>query len=152
MQTLTAPTRLVLRLGLLGFLRITACAQVTPLGDAYTNTANPATNFGDGTLLHVGATQITYIQFNLAALPATASVSQATLKLYVNAVTAAGSFNVDYVDGAWAENSMDASNVPQAGAAMASDVSVTAADKNQYILVNVPAAVRSPEAMAPSRG
>jgi hypothetical protein len=29
----------------------------------------------------------------------------------------AGSFNVDYVDGAWAENTIDASNAPPAGAA-----------------------------------
>jgi len=33
----------------------------------------------------------------------------------------AGSFNVDYVDGAWAENTIDASNAPTAGAAIASD-------------------------------
>jgi hypothetical protein len=32
-----------------------------------------------------------------------ASIAKATLKLYVNAVTTAGSFNVDFVNGTWSE-------------------------------------------------
>jgi hypothetical protein len=51
-------------------------------------------------LLDVGATEIAYIEFNLESIPATASVSRATLKLYVNTVPTPGSINVDYVDGA----------------------------------------------------
>jgi len=122
----------------------TAYAQLTPAGDTYTNTAGSTTNYGAKTLLDVdGATQITYIQFNLASIPVTASISQATLKLYVNTVTAAGSFNVDYVNGAWAESTIDASNAPALGAAIASDVAITTADKNQYILIDVTAAVQA---------
>jgi len=82
-----------------------AHAQITPLGDSYTNTAAATTNYGSKTLLDVdGASQTTFIQFNLASIPATASISQATLKLYVNTVTTAGSFNVDYVNGTWSES------------------------------------------------
>jgi hypothetical protein len=129
---------------LLNLLATAAHAQITPLGDSYTNTANPTKNFGAATLLDVdGASQTTYIQFNLASIPSTASVSQATLKLYVNTVTTAGSFNVDYVNGAWAESTIDASNAPPLGAAIASNVSVTTADKSQYILVNVTSAVQA---------
>jgi hypothetical protein len=85
--------------------------QVTPLGDAYTNTADPTTNYGAATLLYVdGAQAITYIQFDLASIPSTASISQATLKLYVNSVTTVGSFNLDYVNGTWAENTIDGSS------------------------------------------
>jgi hypothetical protein len=113
------------------------------LGDSFTNTADPSTNHGSGVVLDVGATEIAYVQFNLESIPATAGVSQATLKLYVNAVSTAGSFNVDYVDGAWAENTIDASNAPPLGAAIASDVSITAADTNQYILINVTPAVEA---------
>jgi hypothetical protein len=90
-----------------------------------------------------GTKQATYIQFNLASIPATASVSQATLKLYVNTVATPGSFNVDYINGAWSEGTIDSSNAPPLGAAIASNVSVTAADKSQYILVNVTSAVQS---------
>jgi hypothetical protein len=57
------------------------------LGDSYTNSADPTTNYGAATLLDVdGATQITYIQFPLSSIPSGATVSQATLKLYVNTV------------------------------------------------------------------
>jgi hypothetical protein len=122
----------------------TAYAQITPLGDSFTNTADPTTNYGTQTLLYVdGAQAITYIQFDLASIPATASISQATLKLYVNSVTTPGSFNVDYVNGAWTEGKIDANNAPGLGAAIASGVAITTADKNQYILINVTSAVQA---------
>jgi hypothetical protein len=95
-------------------------------------------------LLYVnGATEMTYIQFNLASIPSGATVSQATLKLYVNAVTTAGSFNVDYVNGSWSEGTIDHNNAPPLGSTIASGVAVTTADKNQYILVDVTSAVQA---------
>ena len=121
-----------------------AQGQITPLGDAYTNTADSTTNYGAATLLYVnGATEIAYIQFPLSSIPAGASISQATLKLYVNTVPTAGSFNVDYVNGAWAESTIDSSNAPPLGSTIASDVSITTTDKNQYILINVTSAVQA---------
>jgi hypothetical protein len=117
-------------------------AQITPSGDAYTNSAAPTTNYGSKTLLDVdGATQITYIQFNLASIPGGSSISQATLKLYVNTVITAGSFNVDYVNGTWAENTISSNLAPALGGTIASGVPITTADKNQYILINVTPAV-----------
>jgi hypothetical protein len=121
-----------------------ASAQVTPSADAYTNSADPTTNFGPSPLLDVvGASQISYIQFNLASIPAGSSVTDATLKLYVNAVGTAGSFNVDYVNGTWSENTITFDLAPALGNTIASSVPVTAADKNQYILINVTAAVQA---------
>ncbi len=117
-------------------------AQITPSADAYTNTASPTTNYGSKTLLDVdGATQITYIQFNLGSIPAGAGISQATLKLYVNSVTTAGSLNVDYVNGTWAENTITSNLAPALGNTIASGVPITTADKNQYILIDVTPAV-----------
>jgi len=136
----------ILRLALVPFifLGMSAFAQITPSADSYTNSADRTTNYGAKTLLDVdGASQITYIQFNLASLPTTASISQATLKLYVNGVTTAGSFNVDYVNSGWSESTIDASNAPTLGTTIASQVSVTTADKNQYILINVTSAVQA---------
>src|ERR1035441_7179605 len=96
-----------------------AYAQITPSADAYTNTAAASTNYGANVLLYVdGATETTYIQFNLASIPASASVSEATLKLYVNSVTTAGTFNVDYITGAWAERTITANLHPALGAAV----------------------------------
>ena len=58
------------------FSGLTVHAQITPSADTYTNTATPTTNYGSKTLLDVdGATQITYIQFNLASIPAGARLN-----------------------------------------------------------------------------
>ena len=123
-----------------------AFGQLTPTGDAYTNTAAMTTNYGAKTLLDVESTQTSFIQFNLASIPSTytsADVTKATLKLYVNAVTTAGSFNVDYVNGTWTESTIDASNAPALGTTIAASVPLVTADKNQYILVDVTAAVQA---------
>src|SRR5208283_4666039 len=123
-------------------LLTSAHAQITPSADAYTNTADPTTNYGSNVLLDVdGATEIAYIQFNLSSIPAGVSISQATLKLYVNAVTKAGSFNVDYVNGAWTESKITASLAPALGTTIVSSVPITTASKNQYILINITPAV-----------
>jgi hypothetical protein len=144
MRMLTAPFRLVSLPGLFLLFWTSAHAQVTPSQDSFANTAAATTNYGANVLLDVdGAKEITYIQFNLASIPPGASVSQATLKLYVNAVTTAGSFNVDYVNGTWEESTLDANNAPSLGASIASSVSITTADKNQYILINVTSALQA---------
>src|SRR5271156_3642004 len=123
-----------------------AHAQLTPSADAYTNSADPTTNYGAGVQLDVESTQTTYIQFNLSSIPAgytSADVTQATLKLYVNAVTTAGSFNVDYVNGAWVESTITHTLAPALGTTIVASVPLTTADKNQYILVDVTAAVQA---------
>ena len=139
-----------LRLASLLTLTLLACTaaygQLTPVGDSYTNTAAATTNYGAKTLLDVESTQTSFIQFNLSSIPAgytSADITQATLKLYVNAVTTAGSFNVDYVNGAWTESTLEASNAPALGTTIAASVPLTTADKNQFILINVTAAVQA---------
>jgi hypothetical protein len=116
-----------------------AFAQITPSADALTYSGSPSTNYGASALLNVTNTQTTYIQFDLASIPTGAVVGQATLKLYVNAVTTAGSFDVNYVGGSWSESALDYSNAPPLGSAIVSNVAVTAA--NQYILINITPAV-----------
>jgi len=125
-------------------LLTSAYAQITPSQDAYTSSAAATTNYGSNVLLYVdGAKEITYIQFDLASIPSGASVSHATLKLYVNAVTTAGSFNVDYVNGTWAEGTITQNMAPALGSAVASNVSITKDDKNQYILIDVTPALQA---------
>jgi trimeric autotransporter adhesin len=123
-----------------------AYGQLTPSGDSYTNTAASTTNYGAKTLLDVESSQTTFIQFDLSSIPSgytSADITKATLKLYVNAVTTAGSFNVDYVNGTWTESTIDASNAPALGTTIAASVPLTTKDKNQYILVDVTAAVQA---------
>jgi hypothetical protein len=122
----------------------TSRAQITPVGDSYTNSADPTTNYGAATLLSVdGAIAITYIQFPLSSIPSGATVSAATLKLYVNSVTTVGSFNVDYVSGSWTESKITYDVAPALGNTIVSSVPLTSASKNQYILIDVTSAVQA---------
>src|SRR6202167_116966 len=123
-----------------------AYGQFTPSQDAYTNPADPTTNYGASKLLDVESTQTTYIQFDLSAMPAGytgSNITKASLKLYVNTVTKAGSFNVDYVNGAWTENTITANLAPALGTTIQASVPITTADKNQYILIDITAAVQA---------
>jgi hypothetical protein len=143
--------RLLASSGLLVFTFVFATSlaygQITPSADAYTNSAAPSTNYGAGVLLNVnGATQAAYIQFNLSAIPSSytgAEIAQATLKLYVNTVPIAGSFNVDYVNGTWAENTITHNLAPALGTTIAPSVPITTASKNQFILIDVTPAVQA---------
>jgi len=119
-----------------------AQAQITPSQDAYTNSAVPKANYGANGLLYVSdASEVTYIQFNLPSIPSGATVSQATLKLFVNGVGTAGSFNVDFVNGSWTESTISYALSPALGASIVSSLPTTTAQKNNYILIDVTAAV-----------
>jgi hypothetical protein len=144
MKSLRTQLRFASLLCLVLWAGTAAFAQITPSQDAFTNSASPSTNFGANVLLNVnGATEISYIQFNLASIPSSALVSQATLKLYVNAVTKAGSFNVDFVNGSWAEGTITTNLSPALGTTLVSSVPITAAQKNQYILIDITSALQA---------
>jgi hypothetical protein len=119
--------------------------QLTPSADSYTNTASPATNYGSAATLNVeSASQTAYIQFDLSAIPTGytgANVAQASLKLYVNAVGTAGSFNINYVDGSWRESTITANLLPGMGTTIASSVSLTKSNVHDYIVINITSAV-----------
>ena len=146
MKNLTLQLRLASLLSLILLACTAAYGQLTPSGDSYTNSAAATTNYGSKTTLDVESTQTTFIQFDLSSIPSGytgANITKATLKLYVDAVTSAGSFNVDYVNGTWTESTIDASNAPALGTTIAASIPLTTKDKNQYILVDVTAAVQA---------
>ncbi len=122
-----------------------AYGQFTPSADSYTNTASPATNYGTAVTINVeSASQTSYIEFDLSAVPAGytgANIAKASLKLYVNAVGTSGSFNVNYVDGSWTESTINASLLPAMGTTIASGVSVTKSNAHDYIVIDITPAV-----------
>ena len=125
-----------------------AYGQITPSQDAYTNSVDPTTNYGTAVTLGVvsSATSIqsTYIQFDLSSIPAgytSANIAKATLKLYVNAVTTAGSFNVDYVNGTWTEKTIKASLAPALGGTIVASVPLTSSNVHDYVLIDVTSAL-----------
>jgi hypothetical protein len=143
MKNLTTQLRLTSLLSLIVLAGTAAYCQITPLGDTYTNSAAATTNYGAQKTLDVDAAkEITYIQFNLASVPTGASISQATLKLYVNTVATAGAFEVYAVNGPWTESALTYDLAPALGSVIDSNVPITTADKNQYILIPMTSTVQ----------
>ena len=146
-------TRLVVLLLCTFCLLTGAYGQFTPAGDSYTDTAFQGRIYGAKEALTVsngaGGTkrvQTTFIQFNLSAIPSTytgANVAKASLKLYVTNVATPGSFNVDYVNGPWSENTINYNNAPAYGSTIAANIPLDAADTNQYIVIDITAAVQA---------
>ena len=68
-----------------------------------------------------------YIQFDLSSIPSGftgSNVAKASLKLYLYLVTTAGSLNVDFVNGAWSENTITADLAPALGTTIAASVPI----------------------------
>jgi len=142
-------TATLIRLAVLILLcaALPAFAQLTPSDDAYTNTASPTLNFGGKPVLDVqSVSQNSYIRFDLSPIPAGytgANIGKATLKLYVNTVTTAGSFNVDFVNGTWTEGTITSNLAPALGTTVAAVVPVTTANRSDYLIVDVTSAVQA---------
>ena len=139
----------VLLFVLLGGLML-AHGQITSKQDAYTDSSKPTTNFGAAATLGVANTapsiQSSYILFDLSSIPAgytDANVAKATLKLYVNSVAKAGSFNVDFVNGSWKENGITFNLAPALGSTIQGSVPLTTANTNGYLVIDVTSALKA---------
>jgi hypothetical protein len=79
------------------------------------------------------------VRLNLGALPTNSTIAKATLRLYVNAVAAPGSFDVYQVESGWSEKGLSFNSAPALGASATGGkpVAVTAASQNQFILVDI---------------
>ena len=122
-------------------------AQITPSDDAYVNSASPTTNYGTAATLNLASpTQTPYIRFDFSAVPPSytgSQVAKATLKLFVNSVTTAGSFNLDVVNGSWSEHSLTYNLQPALGITIASSVPLTTSNKAEYIQIDVTSTVQA---------
>src|SRR5579863_9168450 len=112
--------------------------------------SSTASNEGTAITLSVSATTTattaTFIRFDWSSIPSTytgANIAQATMKLYVNSVTAAGSFNVDYITGAWSEKTIKETTEPGIGTTIVSNVNLTTTQKGEYVLIDVTPALQA---------
>jgi hypothetical protein len=110
-----------------------------PVGDTYTSTSATGTNYGAKTTLIVSTTDKSYLQFSLAAVPPGSTVSKATLRLYVDAVTTAGSFDVYQATSTWAESTVTERTEPGLGASATGShpVALTSSSLNQFVLIDI---------------
>lgn len=122
---------------LFGFLSLTSaqpCVRIlTPTDDAYTNStaARSNTNYGGRDRLKSGiwtwqgvqGTEASYLNFDLTAIPANATIHQASLELfrdpnsnnYRNA-TGSNAATIRNITSAWSEGTITANNIPNIGA------------------------------------
>ena len=126
-------------------LVVAAQAQFTPSDDTYVSTTAPTTIYGSAGALQVNnGGQTAFVRFDLSGLPSgltSAGVTKATLKIYVSAVTTAGTFDVNRVNGPWSERSVNANMEPGIGSTIRSGVPVGTFNKNTYVLVDITPAV-----------
>ncbi len=138
-------SRFAVVLMLVLFVATTAYAQFTPSDDSYVNSKAATTNYGAAKTLDLSsAGETTFIRFDLTAVPSGytgSSIAKATLKLYVNTVTTAGSFNVDLVNGTWTEGAIDYSNAPALGTTIAASVPLATSNKLDYVSIDITPAV-----------
>jgi hypothetical protein len=110
--------------------------------DTYVNPAGPTNNFGSLPTMMVGDGSSAFVQFTLSTLPANviaADISKATLTVFANRVSVAGTVDVSAVNGAWTEFGLNYQGAPaltQAGSAVVSQ-------SGQFITFDVTSLVQS---------
>ena len=113
--------------------------------DAYTQTSTPNQNFGGNANLRVASGMTSHLKFDLSSLPSGTSgsdISKVTLRLWVNTITTAGSFDVRRVTGAWSEGTVTGVTAPSLGAIDGSGIAVLAQDDASFVTVDLTAVVK----------
>jgi Collagen triple helix repeat (20 copies) len=115
-------------------------AQAPPSADTFVSSSTAKTNYGSSIALVVCQGSTSYVRFNLAGIPAGASISKATLRLYVDAVAKAGTLDVYQLNNSWAENTLTYNTPPPPlgiSVTNGTGVSITAASWNQFLLIDI---------------
>ena len=115
-----------------------------PSSDSYTLSSKPSMNFGTRTNLMVAQGTTSFVQFDLSTLPSGTAINKATLRLYVDSVSSSGSFDVDQVSSAWAEETLNYSNQPPLGASATGlhPVSIDSSNLNQFVVIDITSLVQ----------
>lgn len=116
---------------------LTVLAQAPPSSDTFAVASSPRRNYGSWPLLAVQQGTNSYLQFNLASLPANAPVSKATLRLFVDSLSRPGSFDVFEIDSAWSEGSLTYNNAPPLGSSATGGHSIAVSGSNQFVLIDI---------------
>jgi hypothetical protein len=122
------------------FVSASLLAQSSPpIADTYSSSSSSTTNYGASDTLQVSSGSKTFLQFELTTLPPGAAVSKATLRLFVDAVTTAGAFDVYQVNNTWQEGTLTYKNLPAIGgsATGGNPVSVATTSVNQFLIIDI---------------
>jgi hypothetical protein len=110
-----------------------------PTGDTFSFNGHPNQNYGSQPAFVVQQGANGYLKFNLATLPTGVSVSKATLRLYVDLVSAHGQFDVYQLNNNWSESTLTYNNAPPLGSSATGGhpVSVTSSSLNQFVVIDI---------------
>jgi N-acetylneuraminic acid mutarotase len=120
-------------------------AQAPPSGDTFVSSATPKINYGPSITLVVGQGTTAYVQFNLSGIPASTSITKASLRLYVDGVAKNGSFDVYQLNNTWSENALTYSTPPPplgASATGGHPISIIGASFNQFLVIDITSLVQ----------
>jgi hypothetical protein len=120
--------------------------QAPPSGDTFVSNVTPKLNYGSGISLLVGPGTTSYVQFNLSSIPAGATISKASLRIYVDAISGTGTLDVFPVTASWNENKATYNTRPSQGntsAIVGGAIPITSANWNQFLLIDVTPLVQS---------
>jgi hypothetical protein len=124
--------RFLLGLSALALSPAAIWAQTVPLvGDTFVIPGNP-TNYGSTVNVNVGGSlsEQGLLQFDLSELPpgtTAASVTAASLRLFVNKIGAPGAINISVPTASWSELTVNGASGPGVGALVAGPITVPAA-------------------------
>jgi hypothetical protein len=125
--------------------------QEPPSGDSWVTNAvvngvpYAAANFGSSVALVVASNANAYMKFSLGSIPVGAHIGKATLRLYINTVNSAGSFDVYQLDRSWSENALTFNNQPLplgSSATGSLPTTISSASLNQFVLIDVTSLVQ----------
>jgi hypothetical protein len=110
-----------------------------PIADTYIASSKTSTNYGSQATLVVQTGTQTFLKFDLSALPSGINVSKATLRLYLNAVSASGSVDVFPVFNNWSEGTLTYKNAPLLGGSATGGhpVALSSSNLNQFVIIDV---------------
>ena len=117
-------------------------AQAPPSADTFVSSAFPKGNYGSGVNLALSPGATSYVRFNLSGIPSNATISKASLRLYVDAVSKPGSFDVYQLNSSWSEHTLTFNTPPPplgASATGGHPAAVTSASCNQFLLIDITA-------------
>jgi YVTN family beta-propeller protein len=143
-------TRLaVLLLSTLGLLTGALLAQQSPpSADTFVSSGAPKANFGSSIILVVGSGTTTYMKFNLSGVPSGATVNKATLRLFLDAVSTGGQFDVYNLPAAptWSERTLTYNTPPPAlglSATGGHPIAVSTSSVNTFLLIDITPTVQN---------
>jgi hypothetical protein len=129
----------------LGLAAVSLAQSAPPTGDTFSNLHAPTLNYGSWPSILVQSGDIGYVKFSLGTLPSGVSVSKATLRLFVDTVSANGQFDVYQLNNSWSEGALTYNNAPPLGTSATGGhpVAVTSSSLNQFVVIDITPLVQS---------